>query len=41
MIGVFLKKNGKKFTILSHVDDLKMLYVGSNIVSSVPADVDA
>ena len=33
--------NGKKFTILWHFDDLKMSHVGSKIVSSFLADIDA
>ena len=35
------KFNCKKFTILWHHEDLNMSHVDSNVVSGVPADIDA
>ena len=33
--------NGKQFTIIWHVDDLKMSHIDSNIVSDVISGIDA
>ena len=43
MVGVLWEwiVKGKQYTILLHVDGLKMLRVNSNIVSSILSDIDA